>query len=859
MIINNNLPALFSYNRLARNNEQLSKSLERLSSGLRINRASDDAAGLAISEKMRAQIRGLDQATRNTQDGISLIQTAEGALNETHSILQRMRELAVQAANGTNTSSDRMHIQKEIDQLKTEIDRISHTTNFNGKKLLDGSTAALVSTDKQTTQVFMRDGLTTTSQFGQKISGSGNFGLTIEATPGLNQVQKTNIFTVIGGSAPGTEALDTTKLSDIEQFRDANGNFILSQPQTITIVQGDGKTTSFTITGSDTLGDLRDKMNSAIANGLGQADITGSADADKFVSYVTSGDSNPIMYGLKNGWLEMAEKRILQYYGIQGTGQDLTVKFYSKATGGIAALVSSMTNPLDHLPTGGRASNQELWIDTTDFMPAVFPDGTSPNAPPFYDDRIIAHEMAHAIMSVNMNWNDVPTWFKEGTAELIQGADERVAVDIGPGGANIAAVMATVNAPWVQTSENYSGAYIAVRYLDSLVAAHLGAGHGIKDVIAGLATQDMDTVINTTTGLANTAVFTAQAAGAGGQAFLTALYGGGAGSLFNADTGAIGGLDVSGGPSLSAQDVIDESQAVDLDGQPLSQWHVIWPADPETPSPNPAFDPYLLSPYLITAGKTRTVTDGGIESVGGTLVIRSAVAGKAGELYFCGDDAVLAALGLNTIQEASDSTFYVDVTELHSGAIIAARAKTGENLLVGVLNKNTDVQFDVNSGLRVTWDNVERNWTLTGGSTNKETTNVHLADNSMTFQIGANSNQDMGVSFGDMSVAALGVGNVTVLDNDNANKSINIIDNAISRVSSERSKIGAYQNRLEHSINRLTVANENLAAAESRIRDADVSREMMTFTRMRILGQACTAMLAQANMLPQNILRLLGV
>jgi flagellin len=139
MIINHNIAALNTYNRLSANNTQTSKSLEKLSSGLRINRAGDDAAGLAISEKMRGQIRGLDQAGRNAQDSISLIQTAEGALTETHSILQRMRELAVQASNDTNTTSDRDEIQKEITQLTDEIDRIANTTEFNTQKLLEGT------------------------------------------------------------------------------------------------------------------------------------------------------------------------------------------------------------------------------------------------------------------------------------------------------------------------------------------------------------------------------------------------------------------------------------------------------------------------------------------------------------------------------------------------------------------------------------------------------------------------------------------------------------------------------------------------------------------------------------------------
>ena len=139
MRINHNLMSMNTNRQLGVNRGATQKSLEKLSSGLRINRAGDDAAGLAISEKMRGQIRGLDQASRNSQDSISLIQTTEGALNETHSILQRMRELSVQATNDTNTDDDRKELQAEVDQLISEIDRIANTTEFNTKKLLDGS------------------------------------------------------------------------------------------------------------------------------------------------------------------------------------------------------------------------------------------------------------------------------------------------------------------------------------------------------------------------------------------------------------------------------------------------------------------------------------------------------------------------------------------------------------------------------------------------------------------------------------------------------------------------------------------------------------------------------------------------
>lgn len=141
MIVQHNMSAMNANRMLGVTSSSLSKSTEKLSSGYRINRAADDAAGLSISEKMRSQIRGLNKASDNAQDGISLIQTAEGALNESHSILQRMRELSVQASNGTETDDDREAVQKEIEQLQDELTRISSTTEFNTMKLLDGSLA----------------------------------------------------------------------------------------------------------------------------------------------------------------------------------------------------------------------------------------------------------------------------------------------------------------------------------------------------------------------------------------------------------------------------------------------------------------------------------------------------------------------------------------------------------------------------------------------------------------------------------------------------------------------------------------------------------------------------------------------
>jgi len=183
MIVQHNITAMNSNRMLGLTTNSLAKSTEKLSSGYRINRAADDAAGLSISEKMRKQIRGLDQASTNAEDGISAVQTAEGALNEVHSMLQRMNELAVQAANGTNSESDRTAIQNEIDQLTTEIDRVSETTKFNETYLLKGDK----SLDKKYTYSYGKFGTAATEDATFTADGKTNISLSFTAGTATTQ------------------------------------------------------------------------------------------------------------------------------------------------------------------------------------------------------------------------------------------------------------------------------------------------------------------------------------------------------------------------------------------------------------------------------------------------------------------------------------------------------------------------------------------------------------------------------------------------------------------------------------------------------------------------------------------------
>ncbi|WP_269773435.1 flagellin Hag, partial [Bacillus safensis] len=203
MRINHNIAALNTLNRLSANNGASQKNMEKLSSGLKINRAGDDAAGLAISEKMRGQIRGLEMASKNAQDGISLIQTAEGALTETHSILQRVRELVVQAGNtGTqDKGTDLQSIQDEIKALQEEVDGISNRTEFNGKKLLDGTfkdTGDPATTKSLTFQI----GANATQQIGVNIEDMG-----------ADAIGAKNAGVIVTGQS--VKDIDVTKFADV--------------------------------------------------------------------------------------------------------------------------------------------------------------------------------------------------------------------------------------------------------------------------------------------------------------------------------------------------------------------------------------------------------------------------------------------------------------------------------------------------------------------------------------------------------------------------------------------------------------------------------------------------------------------
>ena len=292
-----------TYNALNATNKAIEKTSRALSTGLKAAMAVDDAAGFAMGLAMSAQVAGVDRAIRNSQDGISMLQTAEGGLSQMNSVLQRMRELSIQAANDSLTAQDRSYLQAEINELRKGIDSAAASTTFNGKRLLDGSSTAQWTSDKASTKLQVTGAITATDNYGQKKLTEGNYRIEVRAKAGQGQVQKSNIIElevleeeIKEAEVSGTDEkklvaekkLHPATLEKIKSFTNASGVSYFTEPQTIRITQGDGKTASIVVYGGDTVYDVRRKINDAIADDLGQSQYVDNRD-----NFCTISDGTP--------------------------------------------------------------------------------------------------------------------------------------------------------------------------------------------------------------------------------------------------------------------------------------------------------------------------------------------------------------------------------------------------------------------------------------------------------------------------------------------------------------------------------------------------------------------------------------
>ena len=921
MVIQHNIPALQSYNIVNNTSNQLQKAIAKLSSGLRINSAADDAAGLAISEKMRAQVRGLDKAVSNAQDGISLIQTAEGGLSETHSILQRMRELSVQAANDTLTQQDRSYIQEEVDQLREEITRIGNTTQFNKKKLLNGDSAVLWSSDNLETKALVNGGLREVDQFGQKRSIEGNYKLRIKADPGVGEVQKSDIMKVKHDNVLMNKSTSLQNgVTDVQVSNVPAGHYELSineaagATQALTGSYGLGGTqysTQSIVTFSDVTSPVT-KISVQTTDGVeiwstSGSDLfqqgTGKADADaqaKFFKGGTSDTTNATYAGVEDEITAAARAKGITLSGWTDSGaQTLTATTMNNGGApGIRIVYESTGEAASPQTKVDSESKSAIGADT------VFSVSVGDKA--FDNGSVLFEVQAIDALTGNVTLKATGSLLSQDGSNrtvtqdnivLANGGDEVFLTNIFGGDSednksvgitlnDISAVQEGAKfvyfiSPTTEESNTNAIGVTVDASLDSTWEDKWDGGpyngNSLTYTLNGDHTANKDIHfktfnLNTKTGVASEGDIILST----NTNFLhNANYGGkldtGSGDVLASFDAAYIGKVANGSVKLRDLDKFWDSQGVFMledaktltlnQGDGKSATVTLYANDTLNDVANKMNDAIAnglgQSKYVDDATKFVTFVSGSTkdsEAVDGTFLIRSAVPGASGNITLSGDENLINAFSLNKIQNSTETTYSVDVTNAHTGEVIAQSVKTTGNVLHGVIHPNVDVEFSALSGIQAAWDDDSKKFRYT--STTQETT-LHLADNTTVFQIGANEGEDMGIDIGDMRSHALGLDGVNVTSREGASRSITIIDNAIDKVSTQRAKLGAYQNRLEYTVNNLTTASENLTSAESRIRDADMAKEMMNFTKLNIMLQAGNSMHAQANQQPQNVLSLI--
>ena len=763
LIIYNNIPSLTGQRYVGITNNNLSKSLEKLSSGLRINHASDDASGLAISEKLRGQISGLKRAAMNAQDGISMLQTAEGAMGEIQSITQRMRELAVQAANGVYTTNDRKYIQDEMDQLKAEINRISSSTEFNTKKLLNGDATALWSTDQA-------DKL---SAIVKSQVAEGNYNINAEVQQvGKNYVYKSDVMTLNEG-AIGAEYIDGEDDDATDIIKASNPVSLWSTGEddyTINVATATESTTATTTTveyGVNSLGAyLQDGSAGVIASSaIDTASVPTDFDGYALVEITSdTGSATVYFYSATTGELVGNPVDDNDIFDNNGIIQDVATGTFQAGDKFLFSVSRNITYTTGSAPAGGGSITIE--------------DGPAAQQQNITINFTAANSLASADSDVT---------------QTIYLAD----LDESTGNLNLGSIDLTF-------AKNATG--------------ETNPGSGTLRIAGG------GEAATSTTKLKDLARFTT----ADGR------------NLFdNTQELTIFGNGKTATIYLEGDDTISDFE------QKLTSAIV----DQLGMGTNDATVNNNLVNYVAPGSATANTN----EALAGTFVIQSAMLGQDSQLAFLGDQALIDGLSLAVIQKGEESAVKVTVTDAHTGKAIGSDV-VNDSTLRGVI-EGVDVKLASNIGININWDNVKKAVEFTAGDA--VDLKLHLVDNATELQIGANEGQSITTTIGQMDTKSLGLEDVYVVSQELAQKSITKIDRALESISGARATIGAQVNRLNYAINNLNVTRENLTAAESRIRDLDIAEEMATLTRNQILAQAGTAMLAQANQLPQMALQLL--
>ncbi len=739
--INQNVTSLSTYSNLNRTSARMDKSIGKLSSGLRINSAADDAAGLAISEKMRSQISGLNRAKLNAQDGVSMLQTAEGGLGETESIIQRMRELAIQGSNDTLTTNDRLEIQKEINQLRDAIDDIADSTEYNTKKLLDGSQTALISASSKS--------VSGTANGSGVQGGDFNVSMTV-VQGGISQMQTSQMFM---NKDTGNLALGNTKLEDIAQFYDENGVFALDTAQTLTVT-GNAETAQFVLEGKMTLNELASALQNAIAGASGLGIKNSSATV---VSTAQSGVS-----GL-GGYLQITSGKIGDVGEFSIAGDQAVIDAL------VMTISRHSANNIVQVTTKDASGNTRRVTTSTDVASSLLDgidlkfasqsaqvagNGGIVDGLKFTADATVGFSFKVGTATVNINTSFAASscYSMEGIAEAI---NAKIAADAT---AKTSGIEATVVDGQIRISYNPTDP-------SSPTEIKISAGTDVIGLIEGTYTGFVD----------------------GDKDMNNAVKGFSMLQLIASNVGAEMKIKITDGASATETISVGKTvSAGDADLVEINNWVT-----------------------TVNAKLANASVAARVDAVNGSIAFTST---QLGNKNVNGKPAVQSLLKIestssNTAVMSTDLLGYKDGTAKGAG----------------------DTNF-----------------------------RLHVVDNSPTFQIGANQGQNMKITISDMSASALGIDKLDMSTTRGAQKAIGKLDKALSIVSAERSKIGAFENRMNYTINNLENAATNLTDSESRVRDLDMAAEMTEFTSAQVLQQAATAMLAQANASGQQVLQLLS-
>jgi flagellin len=934
MRINHNIAALNTYRQLTNNTGAGAKSLEKLSSGLRINRAADDAAGLAISEKMRGQIRGLEQASRNAQDAISLIQTAEGAMSTTHNILQRMRELAVQASNDTATDSDRAQLQKEIAQLKSEIDRIASTTEFNTKKLLNGSLSGVKAAQGTIANSAVFDAADTAATSGTSKAGlavaisettKGQVGTGYSVTAGDELAERTIIkdgyndtfdITINGTTyqdvkiaASGEQGYTRSEFvaalnAAVQEAVEASGDWdndlnqayfsLSSDNHLVVTTKATGKDASIKVSLADpTTNGAAGSALAAMGYAAKAVTIKGTTDLSSGTPVgvtesidVTIGNSNGAAVTidlLTDGNLTAGSaytfselKSALQLaldknlgegavtVGDDGKGHIVLtnnvgsgVFTINNATGTLATAVAGSaglethSNNVDKQGTNTIMANKGgtyISAGVNDQFNLVV-DGASPEtitltAGSYATRQDLVNEINNKINSnaklvgkVTASLDGDQIVFKSNS----KGANSSVTVT-NPTANNRSALAAL---GFAGASGNITGTVDISAGIDLSTVANATFDVTLGNRTVTINLHDQDIISNgSTPGVVSTrdAIMKAM------QAELDAAFGEGA---LVVNTNSDGELQITNNVRAAVfkiENGTGGNGATTLFGAASNVATVSADGINVTAKGSDAVDNVISDSTLLTDLADSDGNSLGLQ-VGNVINITGTQNGKG--------FATSVTVGANT--KVSDILNALRALDEFDGATVALDTANGQIRIMGAVGADKNISnltfkaqaSATDATLVSNFNRVFGDFTVTQEAQNAS------SDKSLTMHIGANQGQTLQVDINDVGVDTLRLRDIDVSTAAGAQTAISVINNALDVVSTERAKLGAYQNRLEHTIANLGTSAENLTASESRIRDVDMAKEMMEFTKNNILSQAAQAMLAQANQQPQGVLQLL--